>query len=396
MRNIVIYLDHINRYHFFRRLSDALELLDYQPIFLTCRLSLYIRLRFCGKYALLIFKNEKNKVQKNIKSLDIFKGQQTISDASGVYFSVYSVLDEINAKSAIDMFCIWNGSSTCDLAISDFARQNFVKTLYFEIGNFPNKIFVDPKGVNARSWLYKNPKFLDNLPLDCRKFEKWEKNIFETQKSKQPPQIKFLAKVNWFSLVDRLGFYFFGVQRLDRASLYEQCWKIIRRRSVCLNYDSCDLKLPYVFLPLQVSDDSQLLFNSDVDNEQAISLAKEQADLMKMPLVVKHHPVESSSSFLKKLDQLRSELGFILVSQNTIELIDHSSLLVVINSTVGIEGIVRGKSVKVLGKAIYEKFDKKRVISYLQQYLLDYDFFDVNGPMSTSVAKKCLERAEYL
>lgn len=37
------------------------------------------------------------------------------------------------------------------------------------------------------------------------------------------------------------------------------------------------MKAPYIFLPLQVSEDSQILLHSEIDNVDAIKMAHEEA-----------------------------------------------------------------------------------------------------------------------
>ena len=56
-------------------------------------------------------------------------------------------------QSSVDKFVLWNGSILQGYVASIIADYFNIHTLFFEIGNFPNKIFIDAKGVNAKSSL---------------------------------------------------------------------------------------------------------------------------------------------------------------------------------------------------------------------------------------------------
>ena len=54
----------------------------------------------------------------------------------------------------------------------------------------------------------------------------------------------------------------------------------------------------------------------------------------------------------------------------------NSSKVIVINSTVGLEAIICGKSVEFLGKSFYAKFTDDKVLNfYINHWLVDIDMF---------------------
>jgi Capsule polysaccharide biosynthesis protein. len=53
-------------------------------------------------------------------------------------------------------------------------------------------------------------------------------------------------------------------------------------------------------------------------------------------------------------------------------------LIYTINSTVGLESLILGKEVIVLGKAIYSAFDTEMLKKYIHSYLIDFDYFSKN------------------
>ncbi len=115
----------------------------------------------------------------------------------------------------------------------------------------------------------------------------------------------------------------------------------------------------YVFLALQVTTDSQIKINSDVDNFDAINYAINYARKKGLVLYVKPHPSEMDFVFLDELEHLsKKESGFFIVRNNTVDLISKADSVVVINSTVGMEAIVLGKEVEILGRALYSFINK--------------------------------------
>lgn len=397
MKYVGVYIDHYSRCSFFLRLSDTIDQLNYKTVIFTCKLSIYLAFKYQGKETYLISHISNQSVYPQVeKSSDVLKGQQSIKTASDVYASTLGALFKIDQEFQIDIFCIWNGASSCDIAIADFAKQKNKKLLYFEIANLPGKMFIDPKGVNALSYLYENPAILDRLPIDEAEFKRWRQSVFYKGKNLPPKQAKFIRKLNFFALIDRIGFHFFNAQRIDQTPWVSQLKHFGRRRVVQLKYDSFDLSQPYVFLPLQVCNDTQLLLNSDYNNEQAIIEAKQAAQELHLPLVVKPHPAEDDALFLIKLRKLRNQYNFFLVSCNTIDLVKNADLIVVNNSTVGLEALIMDKKIKILGRTFYRHFDRKRLISYIQNYLVDCDYFAPRKiPISPDIIQACLDRADF-
>ena len=117
---------------------------------------------------------------------------------------------------------------------------------------------------------------------------------------------------------------------------------------------------------MQVSNDSQLLFNSKINNVQAIEYASGVAKNKGMDLLVKPHPAEVNPLEYEKVIALKMKLKFYLVNQPTV---------ITINSTVGLEALLIGKPVEFLGKTFYESLDKERMQNYIMSYLINIDFF---------------------
>ena len=134
-------------------------------------------------------------------------------------------------------------------------------------------------------------------------------------------------------------------------------------------------ELPYVFLPLQVSADTNLILLSDCDNIKAIEIAERHAKKLACVLVVKTHPAETNQGIIRNITSICKERGHLLTSLNTTELIRGAMGVVTINSTVGLEAMLYGKEVKILGRSIYSGFSDNQARAYVLRYLVDFNPF---------------------
>lgn len=390
-KTVVLYIDVMERYHFFKKFFNPLSVL-YNPYIITGRLSIYFLCRLHGVKVLLL-KNissdcKPNKLLEN--SLSVLNHYHTKREAEYIFCAIQSQLSTLHKELSIESFFVWNGSTTIAKAIGDFAKQYKVKTYFFEISNLGNKIFVDRQGVNAQSYLYEHPDLLDMVEVSDEAFfewkEKWKKDL------SNPKQVKNTTKVPLSFFIDLIGFYISNALREDRRGPFDIIKKkFFLKNSLSEIELSKNLPEEFLFLAMQVSDDSQLILNSDVDNLQALGLAIDFTKKEGIKLVVKLHPAEASLSFIEHIKKEADKSFFILSNRSTKELIKKAKKIIVINSTVGIEAMINEKEVIVLGRALYDKFDYKRLKSYILNYLIDIDYFRQDEKVSTSTLNKVMK-----
>jgi len=371
--NIVIVCETLNRYRFFRRMVPALTRKGHKAVFLSNRLSIVLIAKKDGNHSHLInsYHFFKNKKGQNF-------GLGFDASVNEIKVAIEQCIYNLFEKHSITTCFFWNGSSFLSKAIQHLAKQYKCETLFFEIGNFPGKIFVDPCGVNAQSWYAAHYGLLKDNSVDHNDFEKWRSNFLLEKLSKhQVPQSKFSTKFNWLYPLDVFGFYCLFAVSLECPNMFRKTRNFLQSKKIQYDYDEFNpaIQPGYVFFPLQVSTDSQLIVNSDVDNIQALYLAAQIAKDKNVPLIVKPHPAESNRLFVMKLTELRKELGFLFVDVNTFQLINYCSLTVTINSTVGMEAMLLKKPITVFGRAIYERFEWYDLMLYIGYYLLAIDFF---------------------
>jgi capsular polysaccharide export protein len=202
---------------------------------------------------------------------------------------------------------IWNGAYFPHKFLIDYAQLNNFKTLYFEIGHFPNKIQVDPKGINYFSSLPNNPDFFLNYKF-------LENEILPTE--------------------------------------------IGQRKNKTIG-DGTVIQKPknYIFVVFQVPSDMQILTLSPWVKSMFhfYEIIFEMANkIPELNFVVKEHP----SFKLKIFKKVKPHSRIIFDNWgNTRELIENSEAVLTVNSTAGLEGLVLGKKVITLGLANYNLKD---------------------------------------
>ncbi len=230
--------------------------------------------------------------------------------------SIYVVLfkKRLRRQSA-NLLVVWGGFQLPVAAALAAAREAGIRTLYCENGYLPKTIVMDPAGINAgNSLMGKDASFYRAMEIS----EDQRRQLFD------------------MSLVVRP--FKKGSAASENIVLPEQ----------------------YVFLPLQVHDDSQiLLYSPDFPDMPSVVrfcaagvAAYNTNTQAPLKLVVKEHPSDHG-----RVDYtaLASEFPDVIFTKtlNTQQLIEKSSAVITVNSTVGIEAMLRLKPVITLGQAFY-------------------------------------------
>lgn len=379
----LIYIDNLERLAFYKRLMSALEG-EKEFIVITNKLS--VKLSLQGRVKSYLLKNANNSHAKSVEHLEdtlsVACEYHTLSHAKKISGSVVALMSHIVACESIERVFIFNATTTIGKSIGDFCKGRSIKTTFIEISNLPDRLFVDREGTNARSYLYRHPEILDAHSVSDEEFEAWRAE-YAAQKS-LPPQAKNKTNIRYLMALDYIGFLF-GAVRED----YRSVWRVVRNKlknRTAQHFSCADLGEEYIFFPLQVSNDSQIILNSDIDNVRAIELIKREYSHAKV--YIKPHPAEENTAFINEVQKLTDERTFI-VGNATPDLISHAALIVTINSTVGLEAMIMGKEVRILGRAIYGAFNRERLKSYICRYLVRMDYF--GGTISKDEAMRLYE-----
>jgi capsular polysaccharide export protein len=208
---------------------------------------------------------------------------------------------------------IWGGMRFPETLVIRAAAVHGVPVLRFELGMLPHTRVIDARGVNYENSVPRDPDFYRSLPP-------------------APP--------------------------LAPATL-------LRRPRNPVKAASATVELPrrYLLVPFQVALDTQILGFSpwipdmrslfDVVVEAREKLVQRHPELSDLHLVFKEHPT-CPCEYPDLHDRARTQKILFANDNSTQELIESAEAVLTINSTVGIEGLLLGKKVIVLGQAFYD------------------------------------------
>ena len=262
-------------------------------------------------YSFLKFKARREKNEKDFINRIYYK--YLCLKTKSLYQYYYRYFSDNNIGLAV----VWNGHHIEAASCVEVARLLGIKTIFMENGFFPQTIVIDEKGVNAANSLAgKGADFYQKVQIEPEKLAQ----LKETKLQQRELRKKFYGKE--------------------------------------------EMKFPkqFFFLPFQVHTDTQVLLNSpyiknmyDLVDTVYSSLEefnhKNNEDYW---LVVKEHPSDFGRidySNLKKKYQ-KKNVVFITTALSS-ELIELSRAVITINSTVGIEALLKRKAVITLGEAFY-------------------------------------------
>ena len=205
-----------------------------------------------------------------------------------------------------DAVVIFNGAHYKHQAAISVAEQAQKKIIYLERGCFPNTTMVDCVGVNAASSVSRDAEFYKGyrpnsgvcLPSTLLKRENHPKRVSQVESADTPER--------------------------------------------------------YIFVPFQVHDDTQVLIHSPWVSTMEKFYEVLEASLPSLDsnisIVIKEHP--SDTVMYPDLYYKNQRILF-ANGNDTQALIESSCAVITLNSTVGVESLLLGKSVITLGNAFY-------------------------------------------
>ena len=373
MKTIVIFVGAHSDYNLFSRIARAIKPLKYSVIFLTPKLSLYFIAKSNGYQCFLIRNSANTALNENVLQTNEVAGHIVdAQSAAAFYNAVQELAAKIHAIQKIDLVALWNGSSVPTKALVRFARRNEIKTLFFELANIPGKIFVDPLGVNAQSLLFSSPWILEQFTdTHTQRYEEWKRDyLLKKRKELTTPTAQYQHRINnYLFLLDVIGVRLMNLPSIGNMNILAKMKeKVFHRAFEPLGDQVYHLKNgKYIFFPMQVSNDSQLLFNSPLNNVEGIKYCITRGHENNLDVVVKPHPAEYNETNFQQLRDLQRSYSFSIVLEPTMKILEHASEVVTLNSTVGFEAMIIGKKVTFLGKTFFSFFNEQSI----RQYILD-------------------------
>lgn len=354
-----------------------------------------------GKALLPTFRKEAKKIPTSDTTATCFNTlskRLTPHESKRAYQATRNQLEKYCKKNNKEelIFVIPSGRHIHHVAARDIAESLKIRCIYINYSNFPGYTFFDPHGTDCQSKIYHDPDLLDReYP---RKSKDQIQDIFHKFSSikstqKRIPQassstFKLTAKKTAF-LIDTLLQKITGVygDRRERLSLTREA-KAPQPAPAIVPQQT-----PFIFFPLQVSTDQQVLVNYQGGSifsaiDEAIHKAKEIGN----PLIVREHPAESMKSLVRDYLQKKENGGYLKISSAPVsELIKHCTTIITINSTVGLEARINNKPVIFIGKSFYKIATDEQLATYLNDYLIEIDY---HKPVaSKNIVKKIIDFA---
>ena len=402
MGKILYIADYVPMVELATRLNDAANQCGDEVVVITPRLSVFWTGKKDGLQVHLVKEAARpDDMPDRFSTLncEMGIGYLTEKDARTLYSSMLAQGVKLLADSPQEwsaIFC-WNGALVSSQAAQTLSEHFGIPILFMEIVNIPGKMIFDPEGSNCDAVVAKNPAILDKYELDDEAFEAWKSDFIERrERTATVPQAKRFRRPNFWFLVDAIGPLFgaapaFSVNAWNRiCNIAKRFWyepALNRRAAQALPPE------PFIFLPLQVSTDTNLIVRSSIDNFHAIERACEIAREKGARLVVKIHPAEREGDFFERLGpflDLHTDMVS-LTSANTVECILKSQCVVTINSTVGFEARIFGKEAITLQPTLYSNWTVRQMAQFSLYYTIPFDMYSTE-PATLSAWNEIMKR----
>lgn len=280
---------------------------------------------------------------------------------------VASYIQWLLTTNDIRVVVMWNGEDFVGRVLTLLARRAGIKTLFFENGYFPQTLQCDAAGINASSSLVGKDFAQLKRELDHVKHK-----TTQTEPEKPLLPLNQLGKLHFVlgsakRNIDP-GYY----QRFpeQRGSSWLKKKRLERARSR-IPLDVVDLPSEFIFVPLQVHDDTQVLLNcrhfNTVERFFEVAYAAIKRHFGEhAKIVVKEHPEDlcrySYEDFRKKFPDV------IWLKKFDVEkLLNLASHVVLINSSVGLQAVKRQKPTIVFGDSFYSRDEVAFCVRELDQ-----------------------------
>lgn len=381
MTRILIHVSSPEQADFFHRIHKALPE-EYKATFITNNMLTYIYTFLKLNKRVVILNKFLIKDKGNISKNNVFD-----------YFYTYLIKND-----NWDLFFIWNGSLNSQKAIRKFATEREKKILYFEISNIDNKLFVDTEGVNKESSLFKDINKLYQFNVTDFEYNNWKQKYITDRLDNKYKLQQTAVFDRKFYFIKILKYIFNKLERFfgfvtDFNYDFKTYYKSYFNRDK-INYDiQNNIFSDYIFFPLQVSNDTQIVYNSNVTVIEALKKIFYISKSENLDLVIKLHPAEQNREILREILKFTQDNDIKISNKDTFELITNAKKIITINSTVGLESLILEKDTYFLGDSFYKYLNKDILKNYINGYLIDVDYFSKSNITNKNI-NKILERIE--
>ena len=323
-------------------------------------------------------------IVKNIKSLYTEKKRKLEkiepNEADFIYMARYiGFLRVFLEEKQIDLVIMHNDLRWQHALAIHVCKEIGMRYLITERGLFrPHTTTVDFQGVNAYSSIPKGIDFYEKITVKNLPFR--EHSIGRLKSFQVNFKFALFLCLSYFGDIIKVN------SRLanQRYSLLSYIFLFLKQRKKLKDKLTLALPKKYIFIPLQVNTDTQILVHSQYESMQAFISHVEKtfyAERSDVSLVFKPHPMDKGKEYVFDSKSL-------VVDNETSQLIQGSEFIITINSTVGFEAIQSYKTVIVLGEAFY-KIPKLCITSSIRSFREDLlRCLNQRAPINTQLVDK--------
>ncbi|MFT7688118.1 MAG: hypothetical protein ACI9FB_003478 [Candidatus Azotimanducaceae bacterium] len=362
-QEIYILVDNFDRYRIFQTLfQDFPRRIVYCHTNVFSYLSARRQVSVDQKHLLLKRLGSRNDLQN--LSIEEFKWNRRFK------WSLDSTFLIASKKQVSRAWVVWGGFQYAWQCISTTVQIE--ATFYFEIANFPGKLQCSRHGINA------DGRYSDAIAKVTEKQSKECISAVELNKlidTWTPPHAdRRLIDQVLEQVINNVCSKFFkslapkiSIQKALTTAFYA----VLSRRMIS-KFKCIVLPVEYDLFIGQVSEDSQIVFQSVETQVSAIKKASLLAKSRDMALVLRLHPAEKNYTEMLAVVNYATLNGIVISNIGSLGLaIKNASSIYTVNSTGGAHAFIYHKPVTCFGRAFYEGWQAEDVCTYYKLLLID-------------------------
>lgn len=387
--NIVILIEAIDQLNFFIKFKKWLETSSINPSIITDKLSIYIKLKINTRFNIHLVEKHGNihTVPDLDKSYEILTTQFSKTEAKLHYSAVYFCAESIILNNKNLIIFIWGGNTIASIALKNVAQHNSIPTLFFDFGNYDNKIFVDPIGTNIDSFFYNNFELVYKyVDVKSIKHNSINLSLTKEQTSKKNLNLFFFLDILycWKS-----GLPFRG-EKNPLKKLYDLLDSVfLKQKMIILKKNS------FYLIAFCHSFELKRLGIAISDVVKKVTTIIEDANAKNFKVYAKFHPNESDKFFRSEMEKLINKNCFMIVNTQNVDLIEQASKVYLFNTSLAIPCILKEKDISFLSESFFDKFNKQSLIYFLNFYLIELKNDPQGYFMETSI-NRIFKKLEHL
>jgi len=276
---------------------------------------------------------------------------------------VSGLLDHLLEHQKVDAIVVWNGLTGAGRLAVELARRRALSIWFFENGFFPGTLQCDPQGINFQNSISSIPgEAFDSIEIDSPRFQTFLENL----RANRPADFQYRSDMSERQAA-KFRLTLLKLRRADYLEWLPQWRRHLRLRATIYPppgnrpqvSGQLPLTEPYILVPLQVNNDTQIrVYSPNVPDMSTLIAAVYEAwrelDHPKIRLAVKEHPAELTRIDYTAIRRRYPDIYWIEAGP-TQEWLSHAEVVVTINSTAGVEALALNRPVVTLGEAFYNK-----------------------------------------